>query len=105
MWLNILILVLCFSLIFFIFDILPEMRINIFRNRANRFRTSMRKDEVRAILKRRPKKTESAQNGISYEYYYMSTTSSDLGTHKQKLTTRTIEFRITYLDDRIIDIY
>lgn len=104
MWVNILILAVGFGLIAFVFGILPELRINKFGDRINQLRRGMTKNEVREILKRRPKRIESNSDGLSYEYYSMSTTSSDLGTHKQKLTTRTIEFKITYFEDRLIDI-
>ena len=57
----------------------PELRINKFGDRVNQLRGGMTKNEVREILKRRPKRIESNSDGLSYEYDSMSTTSPDLG--------------------------
>jgi len=101
---EIVILVVGFSLILYFFTIRPRVKISSFKERANQIRIGMTKNQVWELLKIRPKYSNVDSNGTCLEYYEVKSTSSDMRLTKVRVTERMINFSIYYENDRVVKI-
>ena len=107
---SILIIVVGIFLIVFFFNILPQMSMDNFMDRANSIRIGMTKEEVHKLLKKKPYKQDSqidySTGRIIYEYevYRKWAQSSDCNTYKQTIKTMEVEFKVYYEKGRVIGV-